>query len=79
MSGLTDISAFPEGDNLFRWDATVSGVDGTAYEGLTYKLAIEFPPNYPYKPPLVKFDTACFHPNVDTQGFICLDILKVFQ
>ena len=25
----------------------------------------------------VKFDTACFHPNVDTAGNICLDILKV--
>lgn len=24
----------------------------------------------------MKFITACFHPNVDENGFICLDILK---
>jgi ubiquitin-conjugating enzyme E2 C len=76
MSGLTDISAFPVGDNLFKWIGTVNGVTGTYYEGLTFKLSIEFPSNYPLKAPLVKFETPCFHPNVDQQGFICLDILK---
>jgi ubiquitin-conjugating enzyme E2 C len=46
------------------------------YEGLTYKLSLEFPHSYPYSAPVVKFITPCFHPNVDTQGNICLDILK---
>ena len=46
------------------------------YEGLRYKLSLEFPSGYPYKAPRVKFVTPCFHPNVDEQGFICLDILK---
>ncbi|XP_052383216.1 ubiquitin-conjugating enzyme E2 C-like isoform X2 [Oncorhynchus keta] len=46
------------------------------YEGLRYKLSLEFPSGYPYKAPRVKFITPCFHPNVDDQGFICLDILK---
>ena len=32
--------------------------------------------DYPYKPPNVKFETPCFHPNVDVYGNICLDILK---
>ncbi|KAL6043891.1 hypothetical protein STEG23_011847, partial [Scotinomys teguina] len=31
---------------------------------------------YPYNAPTVKFLTPCYHPNVDTQGNICLDILK---
>ena len=31
---------------------------------------------YPYQSPSVKFSTPCFHPNVDNQGNICLDILK---
>nr|CAI5823569.1 unnamed protein product [Callosobruchus analis] len=34
------------------------------------------PNSYPYRAPLVKFLTPCFHPNVDTSGTICLDILK---
>lgn len=46
------------------------------YEGLRYKLSLEFPSGYPYNAPRVKFITPCFHPNVDENGFICLDILK---
>lgn len=47
-----------------------------AYEGLSYKLSLEFPSGYPYKAPKVKFETPCWHPNVDQSGNICLDILK---
>lgn len=53
--------------NLFR---------SRQYEGLTYKLKLAFPDTYPYKPPLITFETPCFHPNVDEHGNICLDILK---
>lgn len=77
MSGNKDVSAFPDGDNLFRWAATVKGGAGTAYEGMTFKLRMEFPAEYPYKAPAVFFSTACYHPNVDlATGTICLDILK---
>ncbi|XP_076353726.1 ubiquitin-conjugating enzyme E2 C-like [Tachypleus tridentatus] len=76
MSGYKGISAFPDGDNLFRWIGTIVGAEGTVYEGLMYKLVLEFPSSYPYTAPTIKFDTPCFHPNVDTQGNICLDILK---
>jgi len=76
MSGNKGISAFPEGDNLFKWVGTITGADDTVYDGLVYKLNMEFPPNYPYTAPTVKFLSPCFHPNVDLQGNICLDILK---
>ena len=71
------ISAFPEGDNILQWVGTIKGSQGTVYEGLTYKLSFKFPPEYPFKAPTVKFETYCFHPNVDQFGNICLDILKV--
>ncbi|XP_021572302.1 ubiquitin-conjugating enzyme E2 C-like isoform X3 [Carlito syrichta] len=48
----------------------------SVYEDLRYKLSLEFPSGYPYSAPTVKFLTPCYHPNVDTQGNICLDILK---
>ncbi|XP_038606526.1 ubiquitin-conjugating enzyme E2 C isoform X2 [Tachyglossus aculeatus] len=76
MSGDKGISAFPESDNLFRWVGTIHGAVGTVYEDLRYKLSLEFPSGYPYNAPTVKFVTPCYHPNVDTQGNICLDILK---
>lgn len=76
MSGDKGISAFPECDNLFKWIGTIDGAQGTVYDGLRYKLSLEFPNGYPYNPPAVKFITPCYHPNVDSDGNICLDILK---
>lgn len=76
MSTDKSISAFPDGENLFKWIGTISGPKGTVYDGLRYKLSLEFPNSYPYAAPIVKFVTPCFHPNVDTGGNICLDILK---
>ena len=80
MSPMTSadagISAFPEGDNIFNWVGTIEGSTGTVYEGLNFKLSLKFPSDYPFKSPVVKFETPCFHPNVDNNGDICLDILK---
>jgi len=76
MSNSKDLAAFPDADNLFKWSASIRGATGTVYEGLVYKLKFEFSSEYPYKAPLVRFETPCFHPNVDNSGYICLDILK---
>ncbi|KAF9052775.1 ubiquitin-conjugating enzyme/RWD-like protein [Panaeolus papilionaceus] len=79
MSASPGISAFPKHDgNLFEWVGTIEGPTETVYAGLTYKIAISFPPNYPYVAPTIKFDPpCCYHPNVDiTSGAICLDILQ---
>ena len=76
MSGDQNATAFPQGDNLFEWVGTITGAPGTVYEGLTYKLSLHFPSDYPFHAPTIKFTTPIFHPNVDTHGNICLDILK---
>ena len=57
MSGNKDVSAFPDGDNLFRWAGTLKGSPGTPYEGMTFKLRMEFPADYPYKAPTIMFAT----------------------
>ncbi|GAB2277052.1 Ubiquitin-conjugating enzyme E2 20 [Dionaea muscipula] len=76
MSGDPGISAFPEEDNIFNWKGTIQGSKDTVFEGTEYRLSLNFPADYPFKPPKVKFDTGCFHPNVDIYGNICLDILQ---
>ena len=76
MSGSKDVSAFPEEDNVFQWAGNIKGSVGTAYEGTTFKLRLVFPADYPFTAPKVTFITPCWHPNVDTAGNICLDILK---
>lgn len=78
MGGDPGISAFPEEDNIFIWKGTITGSKDTVFEGTEYKLSLSFPCEYPFKPPKVKFETACFHPNVDVYGNICLDILQVY-
>jgi ubiquitin-conjugating enzyme E2 D/E len=48
----------------------------SAYAGGVFFLAIHFPTDYPFKPPKVNFTTRIYHPNINSNGSICLDILR---
>jgi ubiquitin-conjugating enzyme E2 D/E len=69
-------SAGPVGDDLFHWQATIMGPPDSPYQGGVFFLNIHFPPDYPFKPPKVQFTTKIYHPNVNSNGSICLDILN---
>jgi ubiquitin-conjugating enzyme E2 D/E len=69
-------SAGPNNNDLFNWEATIIGPTETPYEGGIFKLKILFPADYPFKPPKITFETRIYHPNINANGGICLDILK---
>lgn len=64
----------PDGD-LFRWCATIEGPADTPWAGRSLGLDIVFPPEYPFRPPEVRFTTSLRHPNVYPDGSVCVDLL----
>jgi len=69
-------SAGPIGDDMFRWEGVIMGPSDSPYTGGVFKLNIQFPVDYPFKPPHLQFTTKIYHPNINAAGLICLDILK---
>jgi hypothetical protein len=52
------------------------GPGDSPFQGGVFFLAIHFPTDYPFKPPKVNFTTRIYHPNINSNGSICLDILR---
>ena len=69
-------SAGPIAADMFKWRAFIMGPTESPYENGLYNLNIIFPNDYPFKPPKVTFVTKIYHPNINANGAICLDILK---
>ncbi|CAL6003282.1 Ubiquitin-conjugating_enzyme E2 [Hexamita inflata] len=72
---LTYCTGGPVGDNLCKWQIIIDGPQHSPYEGGKFKIAVDLS-EYPLKAPIVVFETKIFHPNVDNEGVVCLEILK---
>lgn len=59
-----------------KWKATIIPGNDSLYYGGIFNLLIEIPCDYPFKAPKIKFQTKIYHPNINSNGEICLDILK---
>ncbi|CAF1623562.1 unnamed protein product [Didymodactylos carnosus] len=70
------VTGVPADDNILLWHAFILGPHDTPFEDGTFRLLLEFTEFYPNKPPVVKFTSTMFHPNVYADGGICLDILQ---
>ncbi|KAG6403543.1 hypothetical protein SASPL_135767 [Salvia splendens] len=76
ISDPLSTNAGPVAEDMFHWQATIMGPTDSPYAGGVFLVSIHFPPDYPFKPPKVAFRTKVFHPNINSNGSICLDILK---
>ncbi|CAH2065198.1 unnamed protein product [Thlaspi arvense] len=61
--------------NIFEWSVTIIGPPDTLYEGGFFNAIMSFPQNYPNSPPTVRFTSDIWHPNVYTDGRVCISIL----
>lgn len=58
-----------------RFNVIVKPDEGI-YCGGRFKFSFEIPPEYNMQPPKVRCLTSVFHPNIDADGHVCLNILR---
>jgi len=67
---------------LHKWICHVQGPEGTPFEGGTWEVHLDIPPEYPFKFPNVTVKTKIFHPNVtiadgtQKEGELCHRIIE---
>uniref|UniRef100_T1J244 E2 ubiquitin-conjugating enzyme n=1 Tax=Strigamia maritima TaxID=126957 RepID=T1J244_STRMM len=67
------IEAIPLDHFCCHWQASITGPVGSPYEGGNFYLYLQIPQSYPMRPPVVRFITKIFHPNVSRHGDIGID------
>lgn len=60
---------------LAEFNLNISPDEGF-WKGAVYIMKFKIPSAYPHEPPKVKCETQVYHPNIDTEGNICLNILR---
>lgn len=71
----TCITDFPDPDDLLSFKLIISPDEGF-YKGGRFVFNFRVGPNYPHEPPKVKCETQVYHPNIDLEGNVCLNILR---
>mmetsp|Transcript_14991 Transcript_14991/g.29183 ORF Transcript_14991/g.29183 Transcript_14991/m.29183 type:complete len:253 (-) Transcript_14991:91-849(-) len=66
---------FPNPNDLMNFQVVVSPDDGY-WKGFRYTFQFTVPDMYPHEPPKVKCIEKIYHPNIDYEGNVCLNILR---
>nr|XP_040224039.2 ubiquitin-conjugating enzyme E2-18 kDa isoform X2 [Anopheles coluzzii] len=64
----------------YHWEPTKNRLsnfrDNVPYNKGAFRIEINFPAEYPFKPPKISFKTKIYHPNIDEKGQVCLPIIS---
>lgn len=63
-------------ENINYLKVAIYGPPDTPYENGKFYLNVHLTEEYPYKPPKIEFITKIYHPNINSNGKICIDILS---
>ncbi|XP_006903740.1 PREDICTED: LOW QUALITY PROTEIN: ubiquitin-conjugating enzyme E2S [Elephantulus edwardii] len=70
------IKVFPNEEDLTELQVTIEGPEGTPYAGGLFRMKLLLGKDFPASPPKGYFLTKIFHPNVGSNGEICVNVLK---
>ncbi|GHJ89693.1 hypothetical protein NliqN6_6095 [Naganishia liquefaciens] len=63
-------------EDLTEWHLFMDGPRDTPYKGGRFTIIVKFGDQYPFKAPTFRFKTRIYHPNIDSDGNICIGLLK---
>ncbi|PHH66948.1 hypothetical protein CDD81_5300 [Ophiocordyceps australis] len=73
--GSTMRTEFPDPDDILNFTLVIEPDEGMYRQGrFTFEFAIN--QNFPHEPPKVRCNEVIYHPNIDIQGKVCLNILR---
>jgi ubiquitin-conjugating enzyme E2 M len=66
---------YQEADDILNFKLIITPDDGL-YKGGQFPFDIAIPQSYPHEPPKVHCVPTVYHPNIDLEGNVCLNILR---
>ena len=68
-------TSFPNPDDILNFTLTIEPDEGM-YKGGSFYFNFAINQNFPHDPPKVKCTQKIYHPNIDLEGNVCLNILR---